>query len=148
VHDHVEELSDGSISNSLSELSLAESRDAVISTDSQFETGDSLDTLELLILLDGGVTELGSGSGNKDLVSGHVASSGVVLTVLDCKPNTPAGSKSTYRDPPRVVRDKKDRVQDPSDKVVDPLAGRVTLVTTLVADNQPKLSIYRERLTQ
>jgi hypothetical protein len=27
-------------------------------------------------------------------------------------------------------------VQDPSDKVVDVLAGRVTLVTTLVADCQ------------
>ena len=42
----------------------------------------------------------------------------------------------TYRDSPRVVRDKENRVQDPSDKVVDVLAGRVTLVTTLVADNQ------------
>jgi hypothetical protein len=82
---------------------------------------DSLDTLDLLVLLDGGVAQLGSSSGNKDLVSGHVASSGVVLTV---------------RDSPRVVRNKEDRVQDPSDKIVDALAGRVGLVTTLVTADQ------------
>jgi hypothetical protein len=111
-------------------------------------SSNSLDTLKFLILLDGGVTELRSGSGNKDLVSGHVASSGVVLTMLDRQPNTSAGGDSTYRDPPRVVRDKENRVQHPSDKVVDPLAGRVTLVTTLVADSQPKLSEYRGILTR
>lgn len=67
------------------------------------------------------MTQLRSSSGNKDLVSGHVSSSGVVLTV---------------RDSPRVVRNKEDRVQDPSNKVVDALAGRVGLVTTLVTANQ------------
>jgi hypothetical protein len=94
---------------------------------------DSLDTLDLLVLLDGGVAQLGSSSGNKDLVSGHVASSGVVLTV---------------RDSPRVVRNEKDRVQDPSDKVVDALAGRVRLVTTLVTASQPSPHRIESELTQ
>ena len=44
---------------------------------------NSLDTLDLFILLDGRVAELRSGSGNKDLVSSHVTGSGVVLTVLE-----------------------------------------------------------------
>jgi len=108
VHHHVEELEERRIFNSLSELGLSESGD--------------VDTLDLLVLLDSGVTQLRSSSGNKDLVSGHVASSGVVLTV---------------RDSPRVVGNKEDRVQDPSNSVVDVLAGRVTLVTTLVS-NDPK----------
>jgi hypothetical protein len=82
---------------------------------------DSLETLDLLLLLDSGVTELGSGPGNKDLVSGEVTGSSVVLAV---------------RDPPRMVRDEEDRVENPSNKVVDPLAGRVALVTTLVAESQ------------
>ena len=43
---------------------------------------DSLGTLDLLIVLDSGVTQLRSSSGNKDLVSGQVTSSGVVLAVL------------------------------------------------------------------
>jgi hypothetical protein len=123
VHSHVEELVEGSIFNSLSELGLSESGNADISTTRSNTLEDSLDTLDLLVLLDGGVAQLGSSSGNKDLVSGHVASSGVVLTV---------------RDSPRVVRDKEDRVQDPSDKVVDALAGRVGLMTTLVTADQPK----------
>ena len=122
MHHHVEELVDGSIFNSLSELGLSESGNATISTTQSDALEDSLDTLDLLVLLDGGVAQLGSSSGNKDLVSGHVASSGVVLTV---------------RDSPRVVGYKEDRVQDPSDKVVDALAGRVRLVTTLVTASQP-----------
>jgi hypothetical protein len=122
VHHHVEELVDGSIFNSLSELGLSESGNATISTTRSNASEHSLDTLNLLVLLDGGVAQLGSSSGNKDLVSGHVSSSGVVLTV---------------RDSPRVVRNKEDRVQYPSDKVVDALAGRVRLVTTLVTASQP-----------
>jgi len=122
VHSHVEELVDGSIFNSLSELGLSESGNATISTTRPNALEDSLDTLDLLVLLDGGVAQLGSRSGDKDLVSGHVASSSVVLTV---------------RDSPRVVRNKEDRVQDPSNKVVDALAGRVGLVTTLVTNSQP-----------
>jgi len=118
----VEELVDGSIFNSLSELGLSESGNATISTTRPNALEDSLDTLDLLVLLDGGVAQLGSRSGDKDLVSGHVASSSVVLTV---------------RDSPRVVRNKEDRVQDPSNKVVDALAGRVGLVTTLVTNSQP-----------
>jgi len=43
---------------------------------------DSLGTLDLLIVLDSGVTQLRSSSGNKDLVSCQVSSSGVVLAVL------------------------------------------------------------------
>jgi hypothetical protein len=82
---------------------------------------NSLDTLDLLLLPYGRVTQLRSGPGNKDLVSGEVTGSGVVLTV---------------RDPPRVVRDKEGRVENPSDKVVDPLARRVALVSALVAANQ------------
>jgi hypothetical protein len=121
VHHHVEELVDGSILNSLSELGLSESGNANINTAQSDALEDLLDTLDLLILLDGGVAQLGSSSGDKDLVSGHVSSGGVVLTV---------------RDSPRVVRDKEDRVQDPSDKVVDALAGRVRLVTTLVTTSQ------------
>jgi hypothetical protein len=39
----------------------------------------------------------------------------------------------THRDPPRVVRNKENGVKNPSNKVVDGLAGRVTLVATLVA---------------
>jgi hypothetical protein len=123
VHHHVEELVDGSIFNSLSELGLSESGNADISTTQSNALEDLLDTLDLLILLDGGVAQLGSSSGDKDLVSGHVSSSGVVLTV---------------RDSPRVVRNKEDRVQDPSDKIVDALAGRVGLMTTLVTASQPK----------
>jgi hypothetical protein len=65
------------------------------------------------------VAELGSGPGDKDLVSGKVTGGSVVLSV---------------RDPPRVVWDEEDRVENPSDKVVDALAGRVALVTTLVTD--------------
>lgn len=70
-------------------------------------TLDLLDTQELLIIFGSGVTELGSRSGNKDLISGQVTGSGMVLTV---------------RDSPRVVWDEKDRVENPSDKVVDALA--------------------------
>jgi len=79
------------------------------------------------------MTQLRSSSGNKDLVSGHVSSSGVVLTV---------------RDSPRVVRNKEDRVQNPSNKVVDALAGRVGLMTTLVTDSQPNSQMNASVLTQ
>jgi hypothetical protein len=79
---------------------------------------DSLDTLDLLVLLDGGVAQLGSSSGNKDLVSGH------------------------------VVRNKEDRVQDPSDKIVDALAGRVGLVTTLVTADQSSPHRIESELTR
>jgi len=106
VHHHVQELEERSVFDGFSELGLSESGD--------------VGTLDLLIVLDSGVTQLRSSSGNKDLVSGQVTSSGVVLAV---------------RDSPRVVRDKENRVQDPSDKVVDVLAGRVTLVTTLVGND-------------
>ena len=85
MNNHVDELGDGSISDSLSELGLSESRNAVISAiqSSKSSNDHSLDTLVLLILLDGGIAKLGSSSGNKDLVSGHVTGSGVVLTVLN-----------------------------------------------------------------
>lgn len=65
------------------------------------------------------MAELGSGPGDKDLVSGKVTGGSVVLSV---------------RDPPRVVWNEEDRVENPSNKVVDALAGRVTLVTALVTD--------------
>lgn len=39
-------------------------------------------------------------------------------------------------------------MQDPSDSVVDVLAGRVTLVTTLVADRQPNPRRRVASLTQ
>jgi len=45
-------------------------------------TSDLLGTLDLLIVLDSGVTQLRSSSGNKDLVSGQVSSSGMMLAVL------------------------------------------------------------------
>jgi hypothetical protein len=83
VHEHVEELGDRSILDSLSELSLSESGDA---NDQHIYNPmialDSLDTLDLLLVLGSGVTHLRSSSRNKDLVSSHVTGSGVVLTVL------------------------------------------------------------------
>jgi hypothetical protein len=77
-------------------------------------------TLVLSLLLDLGNSQLGPGSGNKDLIPGDVTGSGVVTTV---------------RDPPRVVRDQEGRVQDPSYRVVDGLGLGEGLVTTLVSDD-------------
>jgi hypothetical protein len=83
VHEHVEELSDGSVLDGFSEFSLSESGDA----GDQHKYNpmialDSIDTLNLLLVLGSGVTHLRSSSGNKDLVSGHVTGGGVMLTVL------------------------------------------------------------------
>jgi len=121
VNNHVDELSKRSISDSLSELGLSGNGNAGMSMGKLNGLKHSLDTLDFLVLLDGGVAQLRSSSGNKDLVSGQVAGGSVVLTV---------------RDSPRVVGNKEDRVQDPSNKVVDALAGRVGLVTTLVTASQ------------
>lgn len=82
MHHHVEELEERSIFNCLSKFSLSERGNAVISTTQRTTTEDSLDTLDLLVVLNSGVAQLGSGSGNKDLISSQVSSSGVVLTVL------------------------------------------------------------------
>ena len=122
MHEHVTKLSEGSILKGLSELRLSDLGNATRSVRCfHSANGDLclLDTEELVVVLGGWVTHLGSSSGDKDLVSGQVTGSGVVLTV---------------RDSPRVVWDEQDRVENPSDKVVDALAGRVRLVTTLVAE--------------
>jgi len=95
---------------------------------------DSLDTKQLALLLHGTETELASGLGNKDFVTGKVTSSGVVTTV---------------RDSPRVVRDKEGRVDDPTDGVVDGLGRRVGLMTALVTENELKFHFLSiAKLTQ
>lgn len=63
------------------------------------------------------------GTGDKDLVAGHVAGRGVVLGV---------------RDAPRVVRDQNERVEEKTHRVVDGLGRREGLVTALVSCEMSK----------
>jgi hypothetical protein len=77
---------------------------------------NSLDAKQLALLLDL-ETEILSGLGDENLITGQVASGGVV---------------STVRDSPRVVRDQESRVDEPSDSVVNVLGRREGLVASLV----------------
>lgn len=131
----VPELDDRGILKSLSELVLTVLGNANNQHSTEWaQRVYSRSSGELLVVLGGRETLLGSGCGNKDLVSLEVASGSVVLTVLKLSDRLAyVSNATTYGDPPRVVRNKEQRVQDPSDRVVDLLGRRERLVSAFVA---------------
>lgn len=87
VDNHLAGLDERGILKSLSHLGLSEGRNAAqgvssASSEPGTETTSLLHARDLVVLLEGRVAHLGSSSGDKDLVSGQVAGSSVVLAVL------------------------------------------------------------------